>query len=196
MALIQCPECNCEISSKAKTCPNCGYPLESKDIINASIEKQGKKIVKNKKIIISIAVVIIALVLVFMSLNKKDPFKKYYSYLGKEQEELDNSEELVATELGDTTLYSALNVKIFEQSGNITLYVDDDKAAMCLWSTKNKDLTENEKTEFFKKLDELYGKHEKSNSLYTWKDFENKSVYATEGSDGGIIVTFSLTDDD
>ena len=72
MALIQCPECNCEISSKAKICPKCGYPLESKDIINASIEKQGKKIVKNKKIIISITVVIIALVLVFMSLNKND----------------------------------------------------------------------------------------------------------------------------
>lgn len=28
MALIHCPECNKEISDKATTCPNCGYPIE------------------------------------------------------------------------------------------------------------------------------------------------------------------------
>lgn len=27
MALIPCPECNKEISDKAKSCPNCGYPF-------------------------------------------------------------------------------------------------------------------------------------------------------------------------
>lgn len=29
MSLIKCPECNKEISDKAKTCPNCGYPINS-----------------------------------------------------------------------------------------------------------------------------------------------------------------------
>lgn len=28
MALINCPECNKEISDKAMTCPNCGYPVQ------------------------------------------------------------------------------------------------------------------------------------------------------------------------
>lgn len=28
MALIQCPECNKEISDKARTCPNCGFPMD------------------------------------------------------------------------------------------------------------------------------------------------------------------------
>lgn len=28
MALINCPECNKQISDKAVACPNCGYPLE------------------------------------------------------------------------------------------------------------------------------------------------------------------------
>lgn len=28
MALIKCPECGNEISSFAKACPNCGYPIE------------------------------------------------------------------------------------------------------------------------------------------------------------------------
>ena len=27
MSLINCPECNKEISDKAKCCPNCGYEL-------------------------------------------------------------------------------------------------------------------------------------------------------------------------
>lgn len=28
MALINCPECNKEISDKASSCPNCGYPIQ------------------------------------------------------------------------------------------------------------------------------------------------------------------------
>ncbi len=28
MALIQCPECGKDISSKVKSCPHCGYPME------------------------------------------------------------------------------------------------------------------------------------------------------------------------
>ena len=27
MALINCPECNAEVSDKAKQCPKCAYPL-------------------------------------------------------------------------------------------------------------------------------------------------------------------------
>ena len=30
MSLIRCPECNKEVSSLAKTCPNCGYPIQDK----------------------------------------------------------------------------------------------------------------------------------------------------------------------
>ncbi|MBT4843587.1 MAG: zinc ribbon domain-containing protein, partial [Anaerolineae bacterium] len=29
MALISCPECKKQISSQAKSCPNCGYPLDN-----------------------------------------------------------------------------------------------------------------------------------------------------------------------
>ena len=35
MALIKCPECGKEISDKAKACPNCVYPLDSKRISGA-----------------------------------------------------------------------------------------------------------------------------------------------------------------
>ncbi len=28
MALINCPECNKEISDKTRKCPHCGYPIK------------------------------------------------------------------------------------------------------------------------------------------------------------------------
>jgi len=33
MSLIKCPECNKSISSKAETCPHCGYILEKSSFI-------------------------------------------------------------------------------------------------------------------------------------------------------------------
>lgn len=43
MALINCPECNQEISDKSKTCPNCGYPLEDNNtnVINQTQSGEG-----------------------------------------------------------------------------------------------------------------------------------------------------------
>lgn len=32
MALIKCPECGKEISDKAKTCINCGFPIKQKSV--------------------------------------------------------------------------------------------------------------------------------------------------------------------
>lgn len=39
MALIKCPECGKEVSDKAKTCPNCGYP------INEYVAKKNDKLI-------------------------------------------------------------------------------------------------------------------------------------------------------
>lgn len=35
MALITCPECSKQVSDQARTCPNCGYPLESNNYQSA-----------------------------------------------------------------------------------------------------------------------------------------------------------------
>lgn len=54
MAIINCPECNKQISDQAPKCPGCGYPLHDEK----SVDLSGL-IVNNKKIITAIAVVVI-----------------------------------------------------------------------------------------------------------------------------------------
>lgn len=61
MALIKCPECGKEISSLAKTCPNCGYVLPKKE------KRQKSK--KQKNIIITLIVVCSVIVLLFAFLT-------------------------------------------------------------------------------------------------------------------------------
>ena len=40
MALIKCPECECQISSNAECCPKCGYPIAG----GGSTQAHGGKI--------------------------------------------------------------------------------------------------------------------------------------------------------
>lgn len=71
MALINCPECEKQVSNEAKRCPNCGYPFSDKKTlfsrldINLSKEKKGgKKAEKrnfNKKILIIFGILIVFL---------------------------------------------------------------------------------------------------------------------------------------
>lgn len=39
MALINCPDCNHSVSSIAKTCPNCGYPMENSKVIATAVHE-------------------------------------------------------------------------------------------------------------------------------------------------------------
>lgn len=63
MALISCPECNKQISDKAKFCPQCGFPL---------IEERVDDLISNPK--------------------KDEEFKEknYNSSYAKEKEEIEN----------------------------------------------------------------------------------------------------------
>ena len=42
MALINCPECNRQISDKAITCPHCGFPLAHNKLNNAKLNNINK----------------------------------------------------------------------------------------------------------------------------------------------------------
>lgn len=48
MALINCPECNKEISDKVNSCPHCGYPMNSESIIeNCNYDVVITKLIDN-----------------------------------------------------------------------------------------------------------------------------------------------------
>lgn len=40
MALIKCPECGKEISDKAASCPNCGFPITQGNVTQEPPQKQ------------------------------------------------------------------------------------------------------------------------------------------------------------
>jgi len=73
MALIQCPECNKEISDKVKTCPHCGYPFEENSDKSNNIQQveisavniSPKDPVKTKKTIVGVVSVFVVLALMF-----------------------------------------------------------------------------------------------------------------------------------
>ncbi|MDR0303072.1 MAG: zinc ribbon domain-containing protein [Treponema sp.] len=69
MALINCPECQKEISNKVKSCPHCGYPFENNESAQAQkVEITDIKVnsTKVKPIITGIvATVAIAFVIFF-----------------------------------------------------------------------------------------------------------------------------------
>ncbi len=44
MALINCPECNKEISDKAEACPHCGYPIQKVEVARPPEEREPAKI--------------------------------------------------------------------------------------------------------------------------------------------------------
>lgn len=46
MALINCPECSKEISDKAISCPNCGYPLTQNKTYNVVLKAVGQNKIK------------------------------------------------------------------------------------------------------------------------------------------------------
>jgi ribosomal protein L37E len=42
MALIQCPECQLQVSDKALACPHCGYPL-NRTVIQNNYKKRARR---------------------------------------------------------------------------------------------------------------------------------------------------------
>ena len=86
MALINCPECNHEISDKVKACPHCGYPFETQDeeqvqkVEISSVNIKPPKISKKIKIGILIAcgVIILGVAAIFL-IGYLDNSKAYTS---------------------------------------------------------------------------------------------------------------------
>ncbi len=82
MALIKCPECGKEISDKAKTCPNCGCPMDgakiAPNITQSATTSQPKTKKKGKGCLIFFIIFIIvpSIIGVFANLITGEPITK------------------------------------------------------------------------------------------------------------------------
>ena len=88
MALINCPECNQEVSSLASECPKCAYPISGGGSTQASggrvqtIEKTGKKY-KLQKMLSSILIIagVIAIALAASGIGQVGSLSYYWLML-------------------------------------------------------------------------------------------------------------------
>lgn len=93
MALINCKECGKEIADTSQACVHCGCILEGKE---TKFEKI-KKIVKNKKIMITVSVIIVVVLGVMcISLCSSEPMEREASKYINEVKKMNNVEEINA----------------------------------------------------------------------------------------------------
>ena len=77
MSLIQCPECGKEISDKSTTCPNCGYPIKSR---NKKFDLQSfdwkSFIATHKKIIVIVGVILIGCLIINAAIGQTNSYNQ------------------------------------------------------------------------------------------------------------------------
>ncbi len=115
MALINCPECNKEISEHATSCPNCGYVLP-----NAG--KKNNNLAKNAKAILLVGVMAVLLIVVMaVCLNRSKANDSLF---------VENAENGYRITLGEkrTTIEQTFGVPMDEgkYGSNDCYYYDED----------------------------------------------------------------------
>lgn len=103
MALINCPECNKEMSDTIKKCPHCGFVIKKKKVKkDKSVKGEKKKLkdkiinlLKNKKFWISFLIVIVVLFLIalFVSTIQLNRINKAVEYLEDEDYECEKIDD-------------------------------------------------------------------------------------------------------
>lgn len=208
MALIKCPECGNDVSTKATECPNCGCPLNEAAFSN---ENKTKKKLSVKKIIIAVvALIFIFFLLIEIFLTKDyDAPLDYSNVLGTSADDLD---DIVMTEDSmsilfkeDGTLLSGRESVVYNDMNGETEYRCFDAEIKGLapydiyyvsWSTGSGNeeqelFDDNTRDTIIKQYDKLYGEHSDSSTQgdgrvehkYRWKLKDKKifeiTVYST-----------------
>lgn len=196
MALIKCPECGREgVSDSAESCPSCGYNVK------AHYAKLRRTEQSNKKIVIIIIVAIIALRVAsfwshWVNSRNADPFKEYYSDLGRDVLEIDNSKYTVDSSMGFDILKKSA-VEIWGMKGRVMIMPNDEgKLGICVWMVDDIDLNSEELSDIIQGMNKLYGESEENTDIYdqesyTWNvenDITAELFYYED--EGQIMIRF------
>lgn len=122
MALIKCPECNKEISDKAKLCPNCGYEQNQQTISSKQSDKKGGRIGCGTWFI-----VIVIILFIFYLLGSPDDNTKRTSLTNHEAKIVAEGQVETMLKSPSTAKFSGLSETEFEPIKNgfkVTGYVD------------------------------------------------------------------------
>lgn len=111
MSLIKCPECGKEISDHARRCPNCGYPLEPKPIIQPQNRNETQRAnlpntSENSKLLIAVIITILGCLLLLNILTKNRGGS------GHEKSEEIGSRQEEEIQMGDPQNYINTNITI------------------------------------------------------------------------------------
>lgn len=108
MALINCPECSKEISSKVKACPHCGFPMDENIEETQKVEISSVKLTidNNKKKKITLLVIAILIIVSIFTIayqhNKKLEIEEYNANIMILKEDMISS-GVLAEEMLDLT---------------------------------------------------------------------------------------------
>lgn len=99
MSLIHCPECNHEVSDKANSCPNCGYPV----LDNIHIKKQSN--ISLDKIIVfvllGLIIILLAVILIYNVLFENKHQNDIN--LTENEKELSSNDENLSPDISEET---------------------------------------------------------------------------------------------
>ena len=122
MALLNCPECGKEVSDKATSCINCGYPMTKTPKLNTYL---CKNILPTQKkltiIIIIVAITLIIASLIFIKTNKKPVFRNLY--FGMTQSDVVKTKDFLGEVYKDN--YIVANQSYFDEDCSIVCDFDE-----------------------------------------------------------------------
>lgn len=132
MSMTNCPECKGSISSVAKACPHCGYPLQN------TVERKKSHLIKKAIAIIVSVVIVAAAALIITNTFQDNPSQQVINSDLGHVVSIGMSKSDVDKLLGDSSKFGSY----YEYSGGLTITYENGKVQnmslsgpLCEWET-------------------------------------------------------------
>lgn len=203
---VECPECGTQVNPELDTCPNCGYSVRRKNV-KETFGKTGKWIkdrISRKKLIGLCVVIFIALLLIFLMLNKDHTSKfDFVDYLGTDY--VDLPKNVIVEEIMED-YYEAeqkSSVYLCGIKGKVSYFYDMNDLIhipgivySVYWGKEKWEPTDKEIEKIRKKLNDIYGTYDSSGKIDSSdRDYYDEGEVSTEYywyNREGIDITLSV----